>query len=263
MKYVDIHNHSAWQIDDGMPSKEDAIKAIRIAKDDGITTIVATPHILPADTTKEEFDFINQRIDELQKLAAEYNVMVYRGGEFLLNDISLRWLDQGLYNKIGDSDYLLCEFNPRVDIESIPEADELLYEVTIRGIIPIVAHAERYFHQEIDLDRIRNWIDMGCYIQINRTSLIGLHGRTAEKNARILLDEGLCHFVGTDTHRAEGGRIPILSDAYAIVSDRYGEENAALLFYENPMRVLKNQQPECMNIVKKKKGFFSRLRGKQ
>ena len=46
-KYIDLHSHIAWGIDDGMPSIEDAVKALELAKDDGIVGICSTPHFIP------------------------------------------------------------------------------------------------------------------------------------------------------------------------------------------------------------------------
>ena len=42
MQFIDIHGHYAWDVDDGIPSKEDAIKALEIAKENNITTIAVS-----------------------------------------------------------------------------------------------------------------------------------------------------------------------------------------------------------------------------
>lgn len=46
-KYIDLHSHIAWSIDDGMPCIEDAVKALELAQDDGIVGICSTPHFIP------------------------------------------------------------------------------------------------------------------------------------------------------------------------------------------------------------------------
>ena len=46
MSFIDIHGHYAWNIDDGMPSYEDARKALELARENRISAIVATPHEL-------------------------------------------------------------------------------------------------------------------------------------------------------------------------------------------------------------------------
>lgn len=259
MSYTDIHCHLAWNVDDGIPTREDAAKALQMAAEDQIKTIVSTPHLYPGYTDQEKFIEINQRIDDLQVLAEEYGIRIVRGCEFHINDEAINWLNQGIYNKIGNTRYMLCEFNPRVDISEVPYADDMLYEFLVKGIIPVIAHAERYFYR-IDCDRIEKWINMGCYIQVNRTSIMGYQGKAAEKNALELVKKGLCHVVATDAHRASGTRIMKLCDAYERVTELAGTGNADLLFKKNPALLLEDSDLEDMHMVKQ--GLFSRLRGK-
>lgn len=47
MSFIDIHGHYAWNIDDGMPSYDDARKALELARENRISAIVATPHVTP------------------------------------------------------------------------------------------------------------------------------------------------------------------------------------------------------------------------
>ena len=46
MNFIDIHNHFAWDIDDGMESKEQAMLALEGAKKDGVQAIISTPHFI-------------------------------------------------------------------------------------------------------------------------------------------------------------------------------------------------------------------------
>ena len=46
-KYIDLHSHIAWGIDDGMPCVEDAVSSLESAKKDGIVGICSTPHFIP------------------------------------------------------------------------------------------------------------------------------------------------------------------------------------------------------------------------
>ena len=40
--FIDLHSHIAWDVDDGIKTKEDAIKALGQAKEDGIMGIYPT-----------------------------------------------------------------------------------------------------------------------------------------------------------------------------------------------------------------------------
>lgn len=260
MKFIDIHNHFAWDIDDGMENQEQAKLALERAKIDGIQAIISTPHFIPGKQHKEDVDLMSGRIEELRNLAKSYGIDVYFGSEIFLNDDYLEMLDDELFYTLAGSGYALCEFDIRKNIIDFgDEPDEKLYEFTVRNMIPVIAHVERYFHKGILLEKVQEWVDNGYIIQVNRTSLLGMHGETAKKNAWKLLRNGLVHVVASDAHRANGNRICKLSDAYEDVSKEIGEENARILFYENPLHIIRNEELEEIN-VKKKKSLFDRLR---
>ena len=121
--------------------------------------------------------------------------------------------------------------------------------------MPLVAHVERYFHDGIDLDRVNNWIDMGCKIQVNRTSILGLQGKVVQKNALSLLENGMVHIVATDTHRTTGSRVSRLSDVSEFLEEQFGEDNARILTYENPLHIIEDEDLDDMIKVERKKHF--------
>lgn len=147
---------------------------------------------------------------------------------------------------------MLVEYDVSKDIHKINDIMDPLYELDVRGYTPIIAHIERYFHHGLDWDIIHTWQNAGYVLQINRTSIMGMHGKQMEKNAKELLRHGACHIVATDTHRAKGYRIECLSDAYKRVSKWIGSENADLLFEQNPLSILQNQSVSTPKIKKKK-----------
>lgn len=61
--------------------------------------------------------------------------------------------------------------------------------------------------------------------------------------------------IATDTHRANGSRISMLSDVYSVVNRRIGSENADILFFENPKCILNDMDILNIKVVKKKKCF--------
>ena len=260
MKYIDIHNHSAWGIDDGMPSKEDAIQTILQAKEDGITEIIATPHFIPGSHDAKDIEEMNERIEDLKIIGKQNGLIIHSGCEIFLNDDYLDMLDKNQFHSLAGSGYVLCEFDVRRDVSENREADDILYEFEVRDMIPVIAHVERYFPKGIDMELVRGWYERGYVIQVNRTSLMGVHGETIKKNAWKLIDEGLAHVVATDTHRASGQRICKMSDIYEQLVKETGEHNARVLCYENPRHIIKNEEIEDIEIMKKKTGWFSKIR---
>lgn len=258
MGFIDAHNHMAWDIDDGFPGMGDSEAALRRMEKDNIDKMIATPHFVPGQLDEESVREMNERIQDLKMLARPYGVEVYKGCELFLNHEYLDVLDSELYNTLADSHYLLCEFDVRKNIAHNEEAEDMLYEITVRGLIPVIAHAERYFHDGIDLKRISEWIDMGCVMQINRTSILGMHGSVVQKNAHKLIENGLAHLIASDAHRAEGNRICLMSDVYRYVSDTYGTANADILMKINPQHIINDEELEVIQ-VQKKKSIFKKL----
>ena len=256
-KYIDLHSHIAWGIDDGMPCIEDAVSSLESAKKDGIVGICSTPHFIPGQLDVHIYNEMVTRQLELRKMSP---IPIYFGGEVMMNSEFIEGLELDLYPTLNSSKYMLVEYNVLRDIHSIDYRDECLYELKMKGFVPVLAHIERYFHEGLDYSIIDHWVDMGCILQLNRTSILGVNGKKIQSNALELLDNGYCDVICTDTHRASGNRIEQLSDVYSFVSKRIGSENADILFYENPKLLLSNKKILNIEVEKKKKlfGFFRR-----
>lgn len=249
MEFIDLHSHYAWHIDDGIQNIDDAYAALKAAKAQNITKIVATPHITPGTTTETEFNKIKHRIDELKILAKELNIEVYSGCEIMLNSDYLTALDNQNYLTINDGPYVLLEFNVT---QKLPEDyDERIYEYSLKHNI-VVAHVERYFHRHLNLDIIQEWIDRGYVIQINSSSILNQNG-TAYENAITLLETGMVHVIANDVHQPSGSRSPNLQDTYDYLSKKYQSEDIIKLMYDNPLAVINGQKPELVKVHKNSK----------
>ena len=260
MQYIDIHSHLAWDIDDGIESKEQAYTAVVNAKKDGISKIIATPHFIPGRQSKSDTDQMNERIEQLKELARTEDIDIYTGCELFLNENYLEMIEEESFNTLAGSGYLLCEFDVRKNIDENDQAEEMLYEISIRDMIPVIAHVERYFHNELDIQRISEWNKLGYIIQINRTSLLGMHGTQIKKNAWRLLKSGYAHVIASDAHAALGNRICKLSDIYGQVLEVMGKDNADILFYRNPLHIIENEEVEEIQAISEKSFLFKRLR---
>ena len=235
MAFIDIHSHYAWNVDDGIETREDAQAALKKAQIQNITKIVATPHLTPGTTTAKEFEQIKERIEELKKLAKEYQIEIYPGCEVMLNGDYLELLDNHQYLTINNGPYLLVEFNVT---QKLPEDyDDRLYEYGIKQKI-VIAHVERYFHHSIDLNLIQEWIDRGYIIQVNSTSLLGIHGSMIQENAYQLLDNGMVHVIANDVHRPNGKRSVNLQETYEVLAKKYQAEDLTRLMYDNPLAII-------------------------
>lgn len=239
--FIDLHSHIAWGVDDGIKTKEDAIKALEQAKEDGIMGICSTPHVICGKTDTVAFQNILLRQQELMEIAKEMGVYIYSGAEMFMNIDFLDSLDNGIFQTLNESRYMLVEFDLSRDIHYISYIDEYLDELFCRGFIPIIAHVERFFPTGLDLEMVENWLEMGCLLQTNRTSLMGFQGKVIQRNAHHLVKNKMIHLVASDTHRTVGNRIEKLSDAYQVVIKLTDTEYANQLFLRNPLIILDDE----------------------
>ena len=239
--FIDLHSHIAWDVDDGIKSKEDAIKALEQAIEDGIMGICSTPHVICGKTDTNAFQNILLRQQELMEIAKEMGVYIYSGAEMFMNIDFLDSLDNGIFQTLNESRYMLVEFDLSRDIHYISYIDEYLDELFCRGFIPIIAHVERFFPTGLDLEMVENWLEMGCLLQTNRTSLMGFQGKVIQRNAHHLVKNKMIHLVASDTHRTVGNRIEKLSDAYQVVIKLTDTEYADQLFLRNPLIILDDE----------------------
>ena len=239
--FIDLHSHIAWDVDDGIKTKEDAIKALEQAIEDGIMGICSTPHVICGKTDTNAFQNILLRQQELMEIAKEMGIYIYSGAEMFMNIDFLDSLDNGIFQTLNESRYMLVEFDLSRDIHYISYIDEYLDELFCRGFIPIIAHVERFFPMGLDMEMIENWLDMGCLLQTNRTSLMGFQGKVIQRNAHHLVKNKMIHLVASDTHRTVGNRIEKLSDAYQVVIKLTDTEYADQLFLRNPLIILDDE----------------------
>lgn len=239
--FIDLHSHIAWDVDDGIKTKEDAIKALEQAKEDGIVGICSTPHVICGKTDTNAFQNILLRQQELMEIAKKMGVYIYSGAEMFMNIDFLDSLDNGIFQTLNESQYMLVEFDLSRDIHYISYIDEYLDELFCRGFIPIIAHVERFFPTGLDLEMVENWLEMGCLLQTNRTSLMGFQGKVIQRNAHHLVKNKMIHLIASDTHRTVGNRIEKLSDAYQVVIKLTDTEYADQLFLRNPLIILDDE----------------------
>lgn len=257
MDFIDIHSHITWNVDDGIQTKEETIQAIQMAKKDGINSIVLTPHFVPGRSNQEDFDELTTAMNECIDVAKKYDIQAYLGCELFLNEDYLDMIEDQLFHSMNHSKYVLVEFDVRKEMNDNDSAEEKLYELLLRGYIPIIAHVERYFHKDIDIKRVEEWKKMGCFIQVNRTSLLS-NNKKLKANVRSLIENNLVHFISTDTHSIEGKRICKMSDVYELLKEEYGSNNANLLCRDNALSILTNSKIQDTEI-ERKKSLFSKI----
>ncbi len=229
---VDIHCHILPSVDDGAKDWDTAAEMCRIAAEDGITHIAATPHA--NDEYSYDRDRLRLKTAKLQVIAGDWPTLAL-GCDFHLSfeNVSAA-LDQPSRFTIGDSRYLLVEFS---DFALSPATRDALVRLASRGVVPIVTHPERNLLMQQDSNLILELLNIGCLVQVTSSSLTGGWGESAMKTARWLLRHDAVHFLASDAHDTIH-RPPILSRGYEAASKICGEDVARILVDDNPRAVI-------------------------
>lgn len=246
---IDIHSHIISGIDDGSKNTEMTIKMLEMAEESGTTDIVATPHFMRGRfevTYKEVID----EVENLKKLTKEnsININIYSGQEVYYSRNILEYYNQGMIGTINNTRYMLIEF-PMLEF-NIEEAINTLYELQIRGIVPIIAHPERYKQFIKNPSQINLLIKEGMLFQVNAGSINGDFGRDVKKTAIKYLNNNIYSFIGSDAHRDKGRNTDIKNVIEVL------EYNQRKSFINNGKVMLKNEEIEFRGIPIKEKKFL-------
>lgn len=251
---VDIHSHIIYDIDDGSKDRQMTIQMLKTAVDTGTKKIIATPHYYRG-RFMESIDIVKRRVNELKAIARENEIEIdiYSGQEVYFTGSLLDDLSEGVIGTLNDSRYMLIEFNMA---ELDEEIFDVLYELKIKGIVPIIAHPERYKVFIDDITRINEFIDEGCLFQLNVSSINGLLGKDAKKVAEILLENNIYSFMASDAH-SDGRRdtdMKKYKDLIEKINPDFIEKSSI-----NGEKLINNEEIIfCGNrIQKKKKGLLS------
>ncbi len=239
---VDIHTHILPGVDDGAENFKEALEMLRIAKTNGTTDLVLTPHYLVKDNRSDKMTKkdILSRFEAFKEAAAAQcpDINLYMGAEmFAVSNIEDVVDDDGLIT-INNTKYVLLEFGfDDFLARALDVADALVQ----KGYTPIIAHPERYSFIQRNPRDIVKFLDRGAILQSNVCSLAGYNGLTAQDIALSFLENGLVSVIASDAHSTYQ-RVPDLSEAYAFVSANFSSDYAEDLFYNNPLTVIRGKR---------------------
>ena len=237
---IDIHSHILPGLDDGSQDMDKSIAMAELAADCGVTDMIATPHC----NQKQVFE--NYASPELEKCfddfkrelkAAGIELNIYCGCEvFATEDIIQLYRDKKIMT-LNDSRYMLVEFDFYSDLAFM---EDTLYDLLDEGLVPVLAHPERYVAIQNEPQAAMIWHDEGVGIQINHGSLLHRFGRDACRTAEELLRTGHVSCIASDAHGAEH-RTPDMTPAEEWLCRYFGEGTADLLLRRNPKRIIRNE----------------------
>lgn len=244
---IDIHSHLLPAVDDGSQSIDVSVAVLTRFAEQGVERLVCTPHLKASQTTVVPHEAYAQRFAELVAAAPPRPVLA-RGWEIMLDipGADLRSRALGL----GGSSAVLVEF-PHTGVPT--GATEELYRLRSSGIVPVLAHPERYFGCTVDL--VREWRQIGVVMQVDGLALAA--GGPMGKLARALLENGLADLLASDNH---GDSRSLAGARHYLAEDLGAREQAELLTSTNARRLLADEPVVPVGPVRFQQGLMRRLR---
>lgn len=217
---IDFHSHILPGIDDGSRNVLESIQMLQIEAEQGISKVVLTPHFYAHCDNLEEF--LKRRSYSEKMLRDE---MKHHPG---LPEITLGaevYFFSGISNcselkdlSIGSGKYVLIE------MPQSPWTDDQFRELeriyTKQGLIPIIAHIDRYISRFRTFGIPQRLMQLAVLIQANADFF--LEKKTTAMAMRMLRN-GNIHLLGSDCHSLHS-RKPNLGDAIVLIENRLGSE---------------------------------------
>jgi len=239
---IDLHCHILHDLDDGAKSLDEAAEMAKMAEKDGITTIVATPHLFRGDFMPTDLSIIEKKLEELRYVLKKnkIDVEIIKGAEVHISHNLIEEIQKNRdYLMLNGSSYMFLEF-PAGHVFS--GVKELLFELLSGGIRPIIAHPERNYVFMRNHGLLYDLVQTGALTQANSGSFNGLYGSRVEEAAFRFLELNLTHFVASDSHNPRPSAM-WLSKAVENIEERMGQEMASALVNDNPHAILEDREP--------------------
>lgn len=250
---IDLHTHILPHLDDGAQSLEDSLDMAKVAWEDGVRTIVATPHgaeLARAWTLAEAEAMVDELQRGLERL--QIPIKVLPGLENFIEPQLAHRLEDGHALTLNGSRYCLLE----LPLQQYPlYTEEALFQLQLRGFVPVLAHPERNSAIQRDHTLLERLVERGMLAQVTVASLLGHYGASAKKSAEAFIERNLVHIIASDAHSSHGPRAPLLSPGVAAAARIVGKERAMSMVTSTPDALLCGKEVRVEPPLKAKKSW--------
>ena len=242
-RLIDLHCHILPRADDGSQSLKESLSMARRAVEDGIHTIVATPHTLNGiyiNPVKE----VTSKVAALQETLSKNHIklQLYTGADVHLCPHMLEQIESGDAGTINNArKYIILEFPSQI---VPPRVKDEIFSLKLNGITPIISHPERNPVIQHNTDIMYELVSMGALGQVTAMSITGDFGGMVMQRAERLLKHRIIHIIASDAH-SSNRRPPVLSQAVEAATEILGShEDAERMVTDVPATILSGDMLE-------------------
>jgi protein-tyrosine phosphatase len=235
--FVDLHCHWIAAIDDGARTPEEGIAMLGLLQQAGFDTVVATPHMRPGmfDNDRSRLEGAYASMQPHLEEARRHRALpaVHLASEHFFDDIVFQRLVNGAGMPYPGRGAVLVEFSPH----GFPvRCQARFFDLRRAGLVPVVAHPERYDPVWADDECLTPLLDAGAHLLLDVCAVVGKYGRLAQRAAEKLLEEEAYEAACSDAHRPQD--VALVVSAIARLEALVGKEEAMRLLGEGPRGIL-------------------------
>ncbi|HLR92391.1 MAG TPA: CpsB/CapC family capsule biosynthesis tyrosine phosphatase [Atopostipes sp.] len=252
---IDLHCHILPGVDDGARDWKESLEMARLAVDEGITHILATPHHMNRQWINPKTE-VFALVDELQSRIDQEDIplTIFPGQEVRLHGEILENIQNDTICFIDElNQYVLVEF-PTAEVPAYTE--RLFYELQSAGITPVVVHPERNHAILNNPNILYEFVQRDVLAQVTAASYLGYFGKKIEKLSVQLIEADLVHFVASDAHNVTNRKF-YMKEAVEKLEKEFGVEKVEA--FDQTSRDLVNGDvvviPEAKKVEKNKRFF--------
>ena len=237
---IDIHTHILPEIDDGAASFDEAYEMALMAVRSGVKALVATPHSNQRDFLDDELKRQEKAFIELEKILLQEKVplKLYRGMEIWSSVDVVEKIKLGKLMTLNQTPYVLIEF---AFDEEPWWIEAIIGELQGAGLVPVLAHPERYYCVQDEPVLLQEWREQGALAQMNKGSILGRFGREIESTAEVLLRNHLFTCIASDAHHSYI-RTTDMKELQYYLKRHYSLEEQDQLLRRNPLSILRGMK---------------------
>ncbi len=235
--FCDLHSHVLPALDDGARALAESVALTEVLGRMGFDLVHATPH-QKVDFFVPERAAIDRAHAEVSTAIAGLGVELRLGAENFWDELFLQRARTGAQPTYTGGRAFLFELDVR---QSPPNLDEQLFRMRVDGLLPVMAHPERYMPFWDKPDRYQALARTSALL-VDLGALDGAHGRRQGQLARQLVEEGLAHACASDVHSVADARSAGAGIAW--IKKRLGDAAVQRLLDENPRRILQGELPD-------------------
>jgi len=250
---TDIHAHVLPGLDDGPKSVDEVAALLTALKASGVNRLFCTTHYLSPHFNVTQSDLASAYADLLPIYHTISSPALSPAAEVRLSPELEADLRDDNVPTLGSTKYVLVEF-PGNDVST--DNLRLVYELQVRGYIPIMAHPERNLAVQRNPGLIDELCELGLVLQLTADCFLKANADmlTRDKIAWRFLEQGRISLIASDAHNITS-RPPTLVEAYERIGTRLGQSTVAQLI-ENANAVWEGSTVEAVHVEQVKRGLL-------